>query len=107
MNEKNLIQICLILTITSIIILAITYKPDFEEKTLGEIIQKKDLKGKVFGRVEYVIQNYPTTIFTLYDGNTATIYYPKAITLEKNNFVTVYIQNQGQKNLFAQKVVKE
>ena len=27
--------------------------------------------------------------------------------LEENNFVTAYVENQGQENLFAQKVVKE
>ena len=107
MNEKHLMQLCLIITLISMLILALTYKPEFEEKTLGELIQKNVSKGKVFGRVEYVVKNYPVTIFTLYDGNSATIYLPKATALEKNNFVTTYLENQGQKNLFAQKVVKE
>jgi len=107
MNEKQISQICLILTIISLIILIFSYTPDFQEKTIKEIIENQNSKGKVFGRIEYVVKNYPVTIFTLTDGTTATIYYPKPTTLEKNNFVTAYIENQGQKSLFAQKVVKE
>lgn len=107
MNEKHISQICLLITLASIILLLATYKPDFEEKTLNELLLKQGEKGKVFGRIDYVIKNYPVTIFVLNDGNSATIYYPKATTLEENNFVTAYIENQGQKNLFAQKVVKE
>jgi len=107
MNDKQLSQICLILTILSLVILIFTYKADFEEKTIQEISENQNSKGKVFGRIEYVVKNYPVTIFTLTDGNTATIYYPKPTTLEKNDFVTAYIENQGQTSLFAQKVVKE
>ena len=107
MNEKTLSQICLIITLISLVILIITYKPDFEETTIQEILNNQNSKGKVFGKIEYVVKNYPTTIFILNDGNSATIYYPKPTTLEENNFVTAYIENQGQKNLFAQKVVKE
>ena len=107
MNEKQLAQICLIITLISLLILIFTYKPDFEEKTIQEILNNQNSKGKVFGRIEYVVKNYPITIFVLNDGNSATIYYPKATTLEENNFVTAYVENQGQENLFAQKVVKE
>lgn len=107
MNEKQLMQICFVITLASLLLIILIYKPDFEEKTLNEIMNNQNSKGKVFGRVEYVIKNHPVTIFTLDDGNQATIYYPKATTIEKNNFVTAYIENQGQKNLFAQKVVKE
>lgn len=107
MNEKYVMRLCLAMSIISIILLILTYKPDFEEKTLSEIILTQNQKGKVFGRVDYVIKNYPVTIFILDDGNRATIYYPKPTSLEENHFVTAYIENQGQKNLFAQKVVKE
>lgn len=107
MNEKQISQLCIIITLISLVMLIITYKPDFEEKTIQEILENQNSKGKVFGRIEYVIKNYPVTIFILNDKNSATIYYPKPTTLEENNFVTAYIENQGQKNLFAQKVVKE
>lgn len=107
MNEKHISQICLVLTIISLMLLIFTYKPDFEERTIQEILENQNLKGKVFGRIEYVIKTYPVTIFTLTDGNTATIYYPKPTTLEKDDFVTAYIENQGEESLFAQKVVKE
>ncbi len=107
MNEKQISQICILITLISLIALFLSYKPDFEEKTIQEILDNQNSKGKVFGRVEYVVKNYPVTIFTLTDGNSATIYYPKPTTLEENNFVTAYIENQGQKNLFAQKVVKD
>jgi hypothetical protein len=107
MNEKQLSQICLGLTIISLIILIFSYKPDFEEKTIKQILETPNSKGKIMGRVEHVIKNYPITLFTLTDGTTATIYYPKPITLEKNDFVSAYVENQGQQSLFAQKVVKE
>ncbi len=107
MNQKHISQICFFITLLSLILIIFSYKPDFEEKTINEILQIQNSKGKLFGRVEYVVKNYPVSIFILNDGNSATIYYPKATTLEENNFVTVYAQNQGQKSLFAQKVVKE
>ena len=107
MNDKTIARICLAITLISLISLVLTYKPDFEETTLTKIIQEPQAKGKIFGRIDYVIKNYPITQFILNDGNTAVIYYPKATTLVKNDFVTAYVENQGQKTLFAQKVVKE
>ena len=83
MNEKYLTQLCLIITLISLLILIFTYKPDFEEKTVQEILNNQNSKGKVFGRIEYVVKNYPITIFVLNDGNSATIYYPKATTRRK------------------------
>ena len=55
MNEKHLMQLCLIITLISMLILALTYKPEFEEKTLGELIQKM-VQKEGFGRVEYVVK---------------------------------------------------
>jgi hypothetical protein len=107
MNEKQLSQICLGLTLISLLILIFCYKPDFEEKTIQQILETPNSRGKIIGRVEYIVKNYPVTIFTLTDGTTATIYYPKPITLEKDDFVSAYVENQGQQSLFAQKVVKE
>lgn len=107
MNEKHLLHLCFILCLISLILLIIFYKPEFEEKTVSEILNTKNSNGKIFGKVEYVVKNYPVTIFIINDGNTATIYYPKTTTIEENNFVTAYVTNQGQKDLFAQKVVKE
>ncbi len=107
MNEKQIAQLCLCLTLISLIILIFSYKPDFEEKTIQEILETPNSKGKIIGRVEYVVKNYPITIFTITDGTSATIYYPKPITLEQNDFVSAYVENQGQQSLFAQKVVKE
>jgi hypothetical protein len=107
MNEKQLTQLCFFITLISGLILTLTYTPEFEETNLNEILNHQNSKGKVFGKVDYVITTYPTTSFVLNDGTTATIYYPKATTIEKDNFVTVYLENQGKKFLFAQKVVKD
>jgi hypothetical protein len=107
MNEKTLAQLCLAITIASMIVFVITYTPEFKETTIGELLEKEGRKGIVFGRIEYIAKNYPTTVLILNDKNTATIYYPRATTFEKNDFVTAYLENQGRKELFAHKVVKK
>ena len=120
MNEKNISQICLGITILGILIFLLTYQNEFEEKTSFELLSKDNSKGILFGRVEYVIRNYPTTLFVLNDGNETTIYYPKATTLAKGTFVQVYAENKTdppdsittqknkkQRELYAQKVIEK
>jgi len=120
MDEKTLSKICLAITIIGLIIFILTYQPEFEEKTISELLSKDNSKGILFGRIEHIIQNYPTTIFTLNDGNEILIYYPKKTTLEKGQFVEVYAENKiedsnlitpsknkKQKELFAQKVIEK
>jgi len=101
-------------TIIGIILFVATYQEEFTKKSIFEINSKEGEKGIVFGRIDYVIKNYPITMFILTDGNKATIYYPRATTLAKNDFVTAYIENKIEqidepetKMLYAHKVVKE
>ncbi|VVB74280.1 Uncharacterised protein [uncultured archaeon] len=122
MNDTQLTQLCFVITIAGIVALALTYEPEFENSTITELGQKENSKGIIFGRIEAVIENYPITLFTLNDGNTALIYYPRATALEQNDFVKVYAENrpeqQPQNNsaikkakrqlsLYAQKVEKQ
>ena len=110
MNETTIARVCLAITIIGMLIFAATYKEEFEEKTITELLSEEGQKGIITARVEYVIKNYPVTIFAVNDGNKTTIYYPKAITIEKNNFVKVYAESQRDGKhitLFAHKVIKE
>ena len=99
-----------------IILLIFTYKEEFKETSVGELINSPGEKGIIFGKVEYVINNYPYTLLQINDGNKALVYYPKPTTLTNEDFVKVYAENQleenfnkknSEKKLFAHKVVKE
>ena len=108
MDEIIISRICLAITIIGIIAFALTYKEEFSESSVKEILAKEGNKGIIFGKVDYVIKNYPITMFIINDGNTATAYYPKATTFEKDSFVKVYAQSEMHGNkleLFAQKVI--
>ncbi len=122
MNDTQLTQICFIITIAGMVALALTYEPQFENSTITQLGEKENSKGILFGRVIAVIENYPITLFTLDDGNVALIYYPRATTLEQNDFVKVYAENRSEQqptnpsaikkpkkqlNLYAQKVEKQ
>ncbi len=114
MDDKTISKICLIVTIIGILLFVFSYQEEFTKKSIGQINLREGEKGAVFGRIDYVIKNYPVTLFVLTDGNKATIYYPKATTLKTNDFVTAYIENKIEQKdepetnmLFAHKVVKE
>jgi hypothetical protein len=116
MNDKTLSKICLAITIIGMLLLLLTYKNEFESTTITQILKEKNSKGIISGRIEYVIKNYPITIFALTDGNRALIYYPKPTTLEKNDFVKVYAENKPEQQnnetkksneLYAYKVIKD
>ncbi|MFA6064756.1 MAG: hypothetical protein WCW44_00615 [archaeon] len=120
MDEKTLSRICLGITLIGMLILLVTYKTEFEEKTATQLLLEENGKGILFGRIEHIIQNYPTTIFVLNDGNETLIYYPKKTTFEKGQFVEVYAENRTentdtntksknkkQNELFAQKVIEK
>lgn len=120
MDEKTLSKICLSITLIGIIIFLVTYQNEFEEKTATQLSSEENGKGILFGRIEQVIQNYPTTLFVLNDGNESLIYYPKKTTLEKGQYVQVYaehiienidsntkLKGKKQESLFAQKVIEK
>jgi len=110
MDETKIAQICLIITIIGILIFGLTYKEEFEETTINQLLSKEGNKGILHARIDYVVKNYPTTTLSITDGNKTTIYYPKATTFEKNNFVKIYAQSQlqGKKlTLFAYKIITE
>lgn len=107
MNETQIARICLAVTIIGMLLFAATYQEEFTKKTINEVLAKEGNKGILYGKIDYVVKSYPVTIFILNDGNKATVYYPKATTLQKNDFVEVYAQSQLTENkltIFAQKV---
>jgi len=117
-DDKTLSKVCLGITISGILILLLTYTPEFEKSTTSKLLLTSGAKGILFGKIDYVIKNYPVTMFILNDGNTATIYYPQQTALHVNDFVTVYAENNDTtfysckennncSTLFANKVVKE
>ncbi|MFA5357392.1 MAG: hypothetical protein WC874_00170 [Candidatus Izemoplasmatales bacterium] len=111
MNEQNLARICLAISATGIILFIIFYAPEFEEKSIKEMLESDAEKtGIIFGRVDYVIKNTPSTSFILNDGSTILIYFPKQTELKKNDFVKVYgtTQEYGDQNeIYAYKLVVE
>lgn len=108
MEDYQINQICILIILIGLIAFFIFYKEEFEQKTISEILKlEKDSKGKIFGKIEYVIKNFPTTIFIITDGEKATIYYPKETDLKKNDFVTVYVEKEKENNFYAYKVIKE
>jgi hypothetical protein len=108
MNDKQINQICIGIILIGLIGFFILHKEEFEEKEIIEILNSEEkTKGKVFGKIEYVIKNYPSTSFILTDGTKATIYYPKETQLTKNDFVTVFVEKEKENNLYAYKVIKE
>jgi hypothetical protein len=113
-NDKTLSRICLLITTAGLVLFLFTYQEEFKESTIAELTAAPGAKGVLHGRIEYVQQNYPISLFTLNDGNTATIYAPKALAIEKNEYVKVYAENQIDKTngslnkkILAHKVVKE
>jgi len=99
MNDTQLTQLCLAITLGGMLALALTYEPQFEESSISELGKKEGAKGILHGRIETVIKNYPITLFILDDKELALVYYPRATTLEQNDFVKVYAENrQEQQN---------
>jgi hypothetical protein len=122
MKDTTIVKICFIIVLTGIVLLAITYKPEFEKSTILKLTEKDNSKGIIYGRIDFVEKNYPITLFILNDTSTALIYYPKPTTLEVNDFVEVYAESEPQpkeseslitkkktttKTLYAYKVIKK
>ena len=108
MNEKHISLICLLIVVIGGVLFLISYQSEFENTTISSI--QNEESGIIFGKVEYVIKNSPSTLFVLNDGNQILAYYPKASDLEKNDFVTVYAKKQTYNNeeeLYIYKVIKE
>ena len=117
MDDKTISKICLIITLLGMLLLVITYKPEFENRTIDYLLKNEGNKGIVFARVETIIQRYPITLFIATDGNQSLFFSPSVLKIEKNDFVTIYAEHElgqyGEKSdlesttLFAHKVVKE
>ena len=110
MDDKKLSLICLAIVALGLVLFAATYHEEFEKKTLTQMLNEDGTKGMVFGRIDYVINSFPSTQLILSDGNKALVFYPKESDLNKNDFVYVYAQtetHEGKRQLFAYKVVKD
>ena len=108
MDEKQLSLFCLFVICIGLILFVINYQDDFSENK-SALMNFGD-KAKLFGRIDYIIKNNPSTTFILNDGNTITVYYQKNTDLAKNDFVTIYGEKQiynGKEEIYAYKVIKE
>jgi len=98
----------LIIILIGFIGFLVFYKEEFEKITIQELINNEKItKGIISGKVEYVVKNFPSTILILNDGSKATIYYPKETTIQKNDFITAYVEKEKENNFYAYKVIKE
>ena len=110
MNDKKLALICLVIVVIGLGLFALTYREEFEKKTITQMLQEDSTKGMIFGKIDYVISNFPSTQLILNDGNKSLVFYPKETDFNKNDFVFVYAQtetHEGKRQLFAYKVVKD
>lgn len=111
MNENTLARICLIISATGMLLFIIFYTPEFEEKSIKEMLQSEtETSGIISGRVDYLIKNEPSTSFILNDGSKVLVYFPKQTEIKKNDFVKVYGTKQeygDQNEIYAHKVVVE
>jgi len=108
MNEKQLSLICLGIILFGGGLFLVSYQNDFEKTTSFKLELEEE--GILFGKVEYVIKNSPSTIFVFNDGNKFLAYYPKETILAKNDFLTIYVKKQiyqGEEELYVYKVIKE
>ncbi len=108
MNERNITQICIIISIIGLIFFVFCYEEEFPEKTISEMISNIGTKGKLIGKVEYIINNEPL-IFILQNEEKIKVFYPKKIELKKNDIVEVFGETTIYNNeieIFAQRVTK-
>jgi UPF0716 family protein affecting phage T7 exclusion len=109
MNEKNLIKICTLITILGILLMIPFTSNFFEKRTINEMMANTGERGRIFGRVDYVISENPS-IFILTDGNKSKVFSPNFIKIKKNDFVTIYGETKlyrGEKEITAYHVVIE
>ncbi len=110
MDEKKITTISFVIIIVGFLLFIIFYTDEFPESTITQLLEKNETKGKLFGRVDYVINNENNTIFTFVQDKSIKVFYPRKIELKKNDFVYIYAESTIYKNtpeIFAHKVIKE
>jgi hypothetical protein len=110
MDEKKLTSLCFVIIIFGFLLFIIFYAEEFPKTTISELIKNPETKGKLFGRVDYIISNENNTIFIFVQDQSIKVFYPKKIDLKKNDFVQIYAESTIYKNtpeIFAHKVIKE
>jgi hypothetical protein len=103
-NEKNLLKISLIISATGLIFLLVFPQNNFQEKTISELVSSNGTKGLIHGQIQKVITNYPSCFFVLSDSNSAVFYSLTGCWLKAGDFVDVYAQNIGKKEMFVHRV---
>ncbi|MDD3083959.1 MAG: hypothetical protein PHP82_02975 [Candidatus ainarchaeum sp.] len=107
MNERNITQICLIITLIGIIFFILNYEEEYTEKTISEMTEKIGSKGIIIGKVDYVIKEEPL-IFILQNEEKIKVFYPKKIEIKKDDIVEIFAETteyNKEIELFAQKVI--
>jgi hypothetical protein len=108
MNEKQLSIICIIIILSGFVLFVFSYKSDFKQTTSFEM--GVDESGILFGKIDQIIKNSPSTIFIFNDGNKFLAYYPKETSLARNDFITIYAKKQlyqDKEELYVYKVIEE
>ena len=110
MNENHLIKICIIITLIGILLFFITYKNEFEEKTISQMINSEEgTKGIIYGKVTIILQNEPS-IFFIQNEEKIKIFSNKKIDLNYGEILIIYGElttYNGEKELLAYKVIKQ
>jgi hypothetical protein len=109
MKEKDIVIICFIISLIGLILFFITYKPEFEYKTINQMLTKEGTKGIVFGKVTFILKQEPL-IFFIENDNSAKVFYNSLIDIKKDDIVTIYGETKiynGEKEIVALKVIKQ
>jgi hypothetical protein len=108
MNEKNIFQICLIISIIGIFLFIFFYESDFQKTSLTQILEEEGNKGIVFGKVSFVIKEEPT-IFIFENETSVKAFSPKKLNIAIGDELFLYAETQiyrGEKELFIYRVEK-
>ncbi|MFA5763765.1 MAG: hypothetical protein WC915_03045 [archaeon] len=110
MDETQLIKICIIITFIGVALFFITYKNEFEEKTISQMIASEDgTKGIIYGKVNYILQNEPS-IFFVQNDEKIKIFSNKKLDLNFGETLVIYGEittYNGEKEIIAYKVIKQ
>lgn len=109
MQERHLIQICILITIIGLFVFIIFYEEEFKEKTISEMHSTIGSKGIVIGRVDYILREEPL-IFILQNEEKIKVFYSKKFEIQVGDKVEVYgetTQYNNEIELLALKVIKK
>jgi hypothetical protein len=109
MNEELMIKFCIIVTTIGIILFFITYTPEFNEKTINQMLKEEGTKGIIFGKITFILKTQPS-IFFIQNDEKVKIFSNKQLDLNQGDNVIIYGETtiyNGEKEILAYKVIKQ